>query len=83
MSLDRLPSNEPLMSQDLVSGMCGTRREGLTECEQKLQRQGLITSYTDGRIMVIDRSRLEARACECYAIVSAEFERLLPGGKAT
>lgn len=77
MSIDRLPSNELLMTQDLIANMLGVRREGVTEAAGKLQRQGLIT-YSRGRIRVIDRTGLEAHVCECYDVVSREFERLLP-----
>ena len=77
MSIDRLPSNELLMTQDLIANMLGVRREGVTEAAGKLQRQGLIT-YSRGRIHVIDRTGLEAHVCECYDVVSREFERLLP-----
>ena len=77
MSIDRLPSNELLMTQDLIANMLGVRREGVTEAAGKLQRQGLIT-YSRGRIRVIDRPGLEAHVCECYDVVSREFERLLP-----
>jgi hypothetical protein len=27
---------------------------------------------------VLDREHLEARVCECYAVVKAEYDRLLP-----
>ena len=53
------------------------RREGVTEAALALQRAGLI-SYRRGRISVLDRAGLEARSCECYAVVKAEYERLAP-----
>ena len=59
------------------ANMLGVRREGVTEAAGKLQSAGLI-HYSRGRITVIDRSRLEARACECYQVVKTEFDRLLP-----
>ncbi len=77
LSLDRLPSNELTMTQDLIANMLGVRREGVTEAAGKLQTAGLIT-YNRGRITVIDRPGLEARACECYQVVKTEFDRLLP-----
>ena len=77
MSLDRLPSNELTMTQELIANMLGVRREGVTESAGKLQKLGLI-SYNRGHIKVFDRPALEAHACECYAVVKKEFDRLLP-----
>jgi hypothetical protein len=57
--------------------MLGVRREGVTEAAGKLQDQGLI-HYSRGRITVLDRPGLEARVCECYAVVKKEYDRLLP-----
>lgn len=76
MSLDRLQGNELTMTQELIANMLGVRREGVTEAALKLQRAGLI-SYTRGHIKVLDRPRLELRTCECYAVVKAEYTRLL------
>ena len=77
MSLDRLPSNELTLTQELIANMLGVRREGVTESAGKLQKLGLI-SYNRGHIVVLDRPGLEAQACECYAVVKTEFDRLLP-----
>jgi CRP-like cAMP-binding protein len=77
MSLDRLPSNELTMTQELISNMLGVRREGVTEAAGKLQRANVI-EYSRGRIKVLDRPHLEALACECYDVVRKEFARLLP-----
>ena len=77
LSLDRLPSNELIMTQELISNMLGVRREGVTEAAIKLQKAGLI-DYCRGRITVLDRPGLEARVCECYRVVKTEFDRLLP-----
>jgi CRP-like cAMP-binding protein len=77
MSLDRLVSNELKMTQELIANMLGVRREGVTESAGKLQKLGLI-SYNRGQIAVLDRPALEAHACECYAVVKKEFDRLLP-----
>jgi Mn-dependent DtxR family transcriptional regulator len=65
------------MTQELIANMLGVRREGVTEAAGKLQRAGLI-HYSRGRITVLDRPGLEARVCECYAVVKKEFDRLLP-----
>ena len=65
------------MTQELIANMLGVRREGVTEAAGKLQDAGLI-HYRRGRITVLDRPGVEARACECYQVVKAEFDRLLP-----
>jgi len=77
LSIDRLPSNVLVMTQELIANMLGVRREGVTEAAGKLQDSGLI-DYSRGRITVLDRPKLEARVCECYAVVRKEFDRLLP-----
>jgi CRP-like cAMP-binding protein len=77
LSLDRLASNELVMTQELIANMLGVRREGVTEAAGKLQEAELIR-YRRGRITVLDRPGLEARSCECYHVVKAEFDRLLP-----
>ena len=77
LSLDRLPSNELVMTQELIANMLGVRREGVTEAAGKLQAEGLI-HYSRGHITVVDRRRLEARVCECYSVVKKEYDRLLP-----
>ena len=77
LSLDRLPSNELHMTQELIANMLGVRREGVTEAAGRLQSAGLI-HYSRGRITVLDRPGLEARVCECYEVVRNEFQRLLP-----
>jgi CRP-like cAMP-binding protein len=76
LTLDRLPGNELTMTQELVAGMLGVRREGVTEAAGKLQRAGLI-SYRRGHISVLDRKGLEAHACECYGVVKKDMNRLL------
>ena len=75
--LDRLPSNELTMTQELIAEMLGVRRVGVTEAIGKLQEAGLI-HCSRGHIAVLDRARLEARACECYAVVKREYDRLAP-----
>ena len=77
LSLDRLQSNQLVMTQELIANMLGVRREGVTEAALKLQKAGLI-SYVRGRINVIDRLGLEERTCECYGVVKKEYDRLLP-----
>jgi CRP-like cAMP-binding protein len=77
LSLDRTQSNELVMTQDLIANMLGVRREGVNEAALALQKAGLI-DYKRGRIYVLDRQGLEGRACECYAVVREEYNRLLP-----
>ena len=77
LSLDRLPSNQLTMTQELIANMLGVRREGVTEAAGKLQRQGVI-EYSRGHITVLDRHKLEQLSCECYAVVKKETDRLLP-----
>jgi CRP-like cAMP-binding protein len=82
LSLDRLQSNDLVMTQELIANMLGVRREGVTEAAGKLQDAGLIR-YRRGHIKVLDRKGLEQRSCECYAVVKAEYDRLLPATMAT
>jgi CRP-like cAMP-binding protein len=76
LTLDRVPSRELIMTQELVARMLGVRREGITEAAGNLQRAGVIR-YRRGHIAVLERSGLESRACECYAVVKKELGRLL------
>ncbi|WP_347986549.1 Crp/Fnr family transcriptional regulator [Methylomonas sp. AM2-LC] len=75
LTLDRLPSNELIITQELVAYALGVRREGITEAAGKLQRSGYI-SYRRGHISVLDRIGLENSVCECYSVVKNEFNRL-------
>ncbi len=77
LSLDRLPSNELRLTQDLIANMLGVRRESVVAVAGRLQSAGLI-HYSRGRITVLDRQGLEARACECYEVIRKEYRRLLP-----
>ncbi|WP_300657183.1 Crp/Fnr family transcriptional regulator [Pseudomonas sp.] len=77
LSLDRLPTNDLVMTQELIANMLGVRREGVTEAAGKLHRSGVI-EYSCGRIKVINRPMLERMSCECYAVVKKETDRLLP-----
>jgi CRP-like cAMP-binding protein len=77
MRLDRLPGSHLTMTHELIANLLGVRREGVTEAAQRLQHAGLLR-YRRGHIEVVDRSGLEARACECYSVVKREYERLLP-----
>src|SRR5690606_19617556 len=76
LSLDRLPTDELRMTQELIANMLGVRREGVTAAAGNLQNDGLI-KYRRGHIKVLDRPGLERRVCECYGVVKAESDRLL------
>lgn len=75
--LDRLESEELVMTHEAIAHMLGVRREGVTEAAGRLQRAGLI-HCSRGHIVALDRAGLEARVCECYAVVKGEYDRLLP-----
>ncbi|NLP61697.1 Crp/Fnr family transcriptional regulator [Paraburkholderia sacchari] len=77
IEVDRVASNDLMVTQQLIADMLGVRREGVTEAAGKLHGDGLI-HHSRGRIRVLDRKGLEARACECYGLVRREFDRLLP-----
>jgi CRP-like cAMP-binding protein len=76
LTLDRLPSNDLVMTQELIASMLGVRRESVTEAAGQLKHSGVI-SYRRGHITVLDRAGLNAHVCECYQVVKAEFNRLL------
>jgi CRP-like cAMP-binding protein len=76
LTLDRVSSNELVMTQELIASMLGVRRGGITEAAGNLQRAGVISNRR-GHISVLERSGLESRTCECYAVVRKELGRLL------
>jgi CRP-like cAMP-binding protein len=78
VTLDRIPSGEIVMTQELVASMLGVRREGITEAAGRLQEAGVIR-YRRGHLAVLARAGLETRSCECYGVVRKEFARLLAG----
>ena len=75
LSLDQMDSNQLHATHEVISNMLGVRREAVTEAAGKLQAAGLI-QYRRGNITVTDRPGLEARGCECYGVVKAEYDRL-------
>ncbi len=76
MRLDRLTHNEMAVTQELIAGMLGVRREGVTLATANLDEEGII-QRTRGHITVTDRPKLEQCVCECYSVVKAEYDRLL------
>jgi CRP-like cAMP-binding protein len=80
-TLDRYPPRNLSMTQELVAGLLGVRRESITEAASRLQDVGFIR-YRRGHIDVLNRIGLQSRACECYAAVRSEMGRLLPTDQA-
>lgn len=79
MSVDRLPSDQLAITQELIANILGVRREGVTQAAGKLQRAGAIQCHR-GLIRVVDRSVLEQKACECYEAMKKESTRLIATG---
>ncbi len=75
-TVDRLPAGEVVMTQELVAGVLGVRRESITQAAGALQDGGYIR-YRRGHITVLDATGLQTRACECYGVVTTELKRLL------
>jgi CRP-like cAMP-binding protein len=73
---DLLPSDQVVMTQDLIANMLGVRREGVSLAATDLQKRGVI-KYVRGTISILDREKLEAASCECYQVVMDEYDRLL------
>jgi CRP-like cAMP-binding protein len=76
LTMDRVPTRDLVMTQELVASMLGVRRESVTEAAGNLQNAGYIR-YRRGHIAVLDRTGLETHACECYGVVKKELDRLL------
>jgi CRP-like cAMP-binding protein len=74
---DRVGANEFPLTQEFLAQMLGVRRASVTVAAGMLQQAGFIR-YVRGRVTVIDRAGLEDASCECYRIIRAEFDRLLP-----
>jgi len=80
MSVDRLPEDKLIITQGLIAKLLGVSRESVNGVASSLQKDGLI-SYSRGQITVVNRTKLEKRVCECYQVVTEEYERLLPALK--
>ena len=80
LSHDRAESDELTMTQELIAGMLGVRRGGVSVAAHRLQQAGLIR-YTRGHISIVDRPGLERSTCECYQVVRTECDRLLTGSQ--
>ena len=75
-TLDRVPVSELHVTQEAIGNMLGVRRSGVARAVGNLQDAGII-EYRRGLVAVSDRTKLEADACECYAVVKKETDRLL------
>ena len=76
---DRMPGDELVMTQELLSSLLGVRRESITQAAGRLQDSGYIR-YRRGHISVLSASGLREATCECYGVVKAELRRLAPEG---
>lgn len=66
---DRIGSDQLLLTQEFLADMLGVRRTTVTLLAQELQKNGIVR-YSRGRIVILDRARLAARACECYHAIN-------------
>ena len=76
MTHDRVQEPVFPLTQEFLAQMLGVRRPSVSIAAGMLAKAGLI-SYVRGQITILDRAGLEAAACECYRIITDEFERLL------
>jgi CRP-like cAMP-binding protein len=76
LTCDRRESNNLTITQEVIAGLLGVRREGVTEAAGRLRQVGVI-KYSRGKISVLNRAGLEVRSCECYSVVRMESDRLL------
>jgi CRP-like cAMP-binding protein len=72
MTRDRVRSGEFRLTHEFLAHMLGVRRVGVTSAARSLQTRKLI-AYSRGNIRILDDKRLEAAACECYALVNAKL----------
>jgi CRP-like cAMP-binding protein len=72
---DRELNQDLRVTHEHMAGMLGVRRETVTSAALKLQQAGLIR-YVRGCVSLLDCTGLEARSCECYAVVKSAYDRL-------
>lgn len=75
MAHDRIGKNEFPLTQEFVAMMLGVSRPSVTVVAGTLQKAGLIT-YHRGHLTIVDREKLEAASCECYATTTALLENV-------
>src|SRR3954452_15234874 len=76
MTRDRVGSDDLKLTHEYLAMMLGARRASVTDALGPLQEEGLVRSHR-GRIAILDGAGVEARSCECYAVVRDEYDRLL------
>jgi Mn-dependent DtxR family transcriptional regulator len=76
MTHDRVPSDEFPITQEFLAQMMGVRRASVSDAASQMQEAGHIR-YTRGMMSIVDRLGLEERTCECYWVVTREWDRLL------
>ena len=82
LCLDRSAGAELTTTQATIAAKLGVRRAGINECLRRLQEEGTIRSAR-GLVVVLERARLEQRACGCYEVIRKEYRRLMqPEGAA-
>jgi CRP-like cAMP-binding protein len=73
---DRVDRNPFELTHEFFGVMLGANRPSVTLAAAKLRKAGAI-EYHRGHVTVLDRARLESRACECYDLITTEFERVM------
>ena len=76
LHLDRQPAAELAVTHERIAQLLGVRREGVSVAARKLHRDGLIRAGR-GHLTVLDRAGLEARSCECHAVVRNAYAQPL------
>lgn len=77
LTQDRVGRDDFSLKQEFLAEMLGVRRAGVSVAASTLQHAALIR-YSRGIVHVLDREGLEAASCECYGVIRAQFDRLLP-----
>lgn len=80
MTHDRVAGDAFPLAHEFLAAMLAVRRPGVTVAMRALQDAGLV-GYARGRVVVRDRAGLEGASCECYGVVRAHYDRLLPAGR--
>jgi CRP-like cAMP-binding protein len=65
-----------LLTQEAMAQMIGARRNSVSLVASTLQQANYI-HYSRGHIEILDLDGLAKTACECYASVKSQYERLL------
>ena len=73
---DLVNSQSLNLTHENISQALGVPRTSVTMAAGALQRAGLIR-YSRGKIVILDRTRLEANSCECYRIIHNETQQFL------